>query len=122
MACEHHFSVAACFRVQDPRYADWDREGEALGQYFHSPERGTLQGCNADPSGRRVDKWVRDQKGDIQSWNTESESDMLWTVFAIFLILWGLGLLTGYTMNGFIHILLAIAIVVMLVEVTRGRR
>ncbi|RPJ19085.1 MAG: lmo0937 family membrane protein [Desulfobacteraceae bacterium] len=47
---------------------------------------------------------------------------MLWTVFAIFLILWGLGFLTGYTMNGFIHILLAIAIVVVLVQVTRGRR
>jgi hypothetical protein len=47
---------------------------------------------------------------------------MLWTVFAIFLILWGLGLLTGYTMNGFIHILLAIAMVVMLLQLTRGRR
>jgi hypothetical protein len=47
---------------------------------------------------------------------------MLWTVFVIFLLLWGLGLLTGYTMNGFIHILLAIAIVVVLVQVTRGRR
>jgi uncharacterized membrane protein len=49
------------------------------------------------------------------------ESDMLWTGFAILLILWGLGFLTGYTMNGFIHILLAIAIVVMLVQVTRRR-
>jgi len=47
---------------------------------------------------------------------------MLWTVFAICLILWGLGLLTGYTMNGFIHILLAIAMVVMLLQLTRGRR
>ena len=47
---------------------------------------------------------------------------MLWTVFVILLVLWGLGLLTGYTMNGFIHTLLAIAIVVMLVQVTRRRR
>jgi hypothetical protein len=47
---------------------------------------------------------------------------MLWTVFAILLILWGLGLLTSYTMGGLIHILLATAIVVVLVQVTRGRR
>ena len=47
---------------------------------------------------------------------------MLWTVFAILLILWGLGLLTSYTIGGFIHILLAIAIVVMLIQVTQGRR
>jgi len=47
---------------------------------------------------------------------------MLWTVFAILLIVWGLGLLTSYTMGGHIHILLAIAIVVMLVQVTLGRK
>jgi hypothetical protein len=47
---------------------------------------------------------------------------MLWTVFAILLILWGLGLVTSYTMGGLIHILLAAAIVVVLVQVTRGRR
>ncbi|RPJ22716.1 MAG: lmo0937 family membrane protein [Desulfobacteraceae bacterium] len=47
---------------------------------------------------------------------------MLWTVFVILLLLWGLGLITSYTMGGFIHILLAIAIVVMLIQVTQGRR
>jgi len=47
---------------------------------------------------------------------------MLWTIFVIFLILWGLGLMTSHTMGGLIHILLAIAIVVVLVQVTRGRR
>ena len=47
---------------------------------------------------------------------------MLWTVFVILLILWGVGLMTSYTMGGFIHILLAIAIVVMLLQVTQGRR
>jgi hypothetical protein len=47
---------------------------------------------------------------------------MLWTVFVILLILWGLGLMTSYTMGGFIHILLAIAIVVVLLQVTQGRR
>jgi hypothetical protein len=47
---------------------------------------------------------------------------MLWTVFAILLILWGLGLVTSYTMGGLIHVLLAIAIVVMLIQITHGRR
>jgi hypothetical protein len=47
---------------------------------------------------------------------------MLWTVFVILLILWGLGLMTGYTMGNFIHILLVIAIVVMLVRVIQGRK
>jgi Family of unknown function (DUF5670) len=50
------------------------------------------------------------------------ESKMLWTIFAISLMLWGLGLLTSYTMGGLIHILLAIAIVVVLIQVTQRRR
>jgi hypothetical protein len=40
----------------------------------------------------------------------------------ILLILWGLGLLTGYTMGGVIHALLVIAIVVVIVQVIKGRR
>ena len=47
---------------------------------------------------------------------------MLWTIFVILLVLWGLGLMTSYTMGGFIHILLVIAIVVVLVQDIQGRR
>ncbi|AOY56981.1 MAG: lmo0937 family membrane protein [Candidatus Vecturithrix sp.] len=47
---------------------------------------------------------------------------MLWTVFVILLVLWGLGLVTGYTMGGIIHALLVIAIIVVLVQVIQGRR
>ena len=47
---------------------------------------------------------------------------MLWTIFVILLILWGVGLLTGYTMGGVIHALLVIAIIVLLIQVFRGRR
>ena len=47
---------------------------------------------------------------------------MLWTIVVIMLILWLLGLITSYTMGGFVHILLVIAIVVVLVRVIRGRR
>jgi len=46
---------------------------------------------------------------------------MLWTIFVILLILWMLGLATGATLNGFIHILLVIAIVVVLLRVIQGR-
>jgi len=47
---------------------------------------------------------------------------MLWTLFVILLILWGVGLLTGYTMGGVIHALLVIAIVVVVIQVIQGRR
>ena len=47
---------------------------------------------------------------------------MLWTIAVILIVLWLLGLVTGYTMGNFIHILLVIAIVVVLVRVIQGRR
>ena len=47
---------------------------------------------------------------------------MLWTIFVILLVLWALGLVTSYTMGGFIHILLVIAIVVIVIQLVQGRR
>ncbi len=47
---------------------------------------------------------------------------MLWTIAVILIILWLLGLVSSYTMGGFIHILLVIAIVVVLIRVIQGRR
>ena len=47
---------------------------------------------------------------------------MLWTIAVVMVILWMLGLVTGYTMGNFIHILLVIAIIVVLVKVIQGRR
>ena len=47
---------------------------------------------------------------------------MLWTIAVLLLVLWALGLVTSYTMGGFIHILLVIAIVVVLINVIQGRR
>lgn len=47
---------------------------------------------------------------------------MLWTIAVILLVLWLLGLVTSYTMGGFIHVLLVIAIVVVLLNVIQGRR
>jgi hypothetical protein len=50
------------------------------------------------------------------------EMDLLWTIAVILVILWLLGLVTSYTLGGFIHILLVLAIVVILIRVIQGRR
>lgn len=47
---------------------------------------------------------------------------MLWTLFMVLVILWLLGLVTSYTMGGFIHILLVVAVVVLLLRIFQGRR
>ncbi len=47
---------------------------------------------------------------------------MLWTILVILLVLWALGLATSYTLGGFIHLLLLLAIVVVLVRVIQGRK
>jgi len=46
---------------------------------------------------------------------------VLWTIFVILLILWLLGLVSGYTIGGFIHILLVIAVVVLIIRLIQGR-
>jgi hypothetical protein len=50
------------------------------------------------------------------------ETPMLWTIFVILLVLWLFGLVTSYTLGGFIHILLVIAVVVIIIQLLQGRR
>jgi hypothetical protein len=47
---------------------------------------------------------------------------MLWTLFVILIVLWALGLVTSYTLGGFIHILLVLAVVILVVNLLQGRR
>jgi hypothetical protein len=47
---------------------------------------------------------------------------MLWTIFVILLVLWLLGIVSSYTLGGFIHILLVIALVVLVIQLITGRR
>ena len=47
---------------------------------------------------------------------------MLWTIAVILIVLWALGLVSAYTMGGFIHVLLVVAIVVVIIQVIQGRR
>jgi hypothetical protein len=46
---------------------------------------------------------------------------MLWTIAIVLLVLWGLGLVSAYTMGGFIHLLLVAAVILVLVRVIQGR-
>jgi len=47
---------------------------------------------------------------------------MLWTIFVVLMVLWLLGFVSGYTIGGFIHILLVIAVVVVLIRVIQGKK
>ena len=47
---------------------------------------------------------------------------MLWTVAVVLIVLWALGLVSSYTMGGFIHVLLVVAIVVVLIRIIQGRK
>lgn len=47
---------------------------------------------------------------------------MLWTIAVVLLVLWALGLVSSYTMGGFIHILVVAAIVILLIQLVQGRR
>jgi hypothetical protein len=58
-------------------------------------------------------------------WTTFHEKErtlMLWTIFVILLALWLLGMVTSYTMGGFLHILLVLAIAAALIRIIQGRR
>jgi hypothetical protein len=50
------------------------------------------------------------------------EKSMLWTIFVILLVLWLLGLVSSYTLGGFIHLLLVLALVVLIIQLITGRR
>ena len=47
---------------------------------------------------------------------------MLWTFAIVLIVLWALGLVSSYTLGGFIHILIVVAIIIVLVQVIQGRR
>ena len=53
---------------------------------------------------------------------SNSEDDMLWTIFVILLVLWLVGVVSSYTLGGFIHILLLLALVSLLIQLIGGSR
>ena len=52
----------------------------------------------------------------------EGRFSMIWTIFVVLLALWFLGLVTSYTLGGFIHLLLVLAVVMVLIRLIQGRR
>jgi hypothetical protein len=54
--------------------------------------------------------------------STRRIKTMLWTIAIVLLVLWALGMVTAYTVGGFIHILLVLAVVAILIQVIQGRR
>jgi len=52
----------------------------------------------------------------------EEETTMLWTIFIILLVLWLVGLVSSYTLGGFIHLLLVLALIVLVINLVTGRR
>lgn len=50
------------------------------------------------------------------------ETNMLWTIAAVLMVLWLLGLVSSYTMGGFVHLLLVAAVIVILFNIFQGRR
>lgn len=67
---------------------------------------------------------LRDRAKEIGSHTIvgKAERPMLWTIFLILLILWLLGVVSAYTLGGFIHILLLVALAVLLINIIEGRR
>ena len=53
---------------------------------------------------------------------TTTEGFMLWTIFVILLVLWLLGVVTSYTLGGFIHVLLVVAVIIAILQLIQGRR
>ena len=47
---------------------------------------------------------------------------MLWTIFVVLLVLWLLGVVSSYTLGGFIHVLLVVAVILLILQLVQGRR
>jgi len=65
---------------------------------------------------------LRVRFGRISLFSGRKESSMLWTIFIMLLILWLLGLVSSYTLGGYIHLLLVVAVIVLVVNLLTGRR
>ena len=77
------------------------------GDRSHAAPRGSSLGCLVGP---------------MTAAANPEEVTMLWTIFVVLLVLWLLGVVTSYTLGGFIHLLLIVAIVLAVLQVLQGRR
>ena|SRR5215469_15837011 len=66
--------------------------------------------------------WPSNVAGLVPADLNRGAGDMLWTIFVVLLVLWLLGVVSSYTMGGFIHILLVLAVIALLFQLISGRR
>jgi uncharacterized protein DUF5670 len=59
---------------------------------------------------------------DLSTQTASKEKPVLWTIFVILLVLWALGLVSSYTIGGYIHLLLVVALVILLINIIQGNR
>jgi hypothetical protein len=59
---------------------------------------------------------------DAQCLSTIARRAMLWTLFVVLLVLWFLGVVSSYTLGGFIHVLLVLALIAVVLQLIQGRR
>jgi len=75
------------------------------------------RGVILNPASAQLNRYEREPGTE-----TKGGTNMLWTIFVIVLILWLLGMVSSYTVGGFIHLLLLIALVVLIFQLLTGRR
>jgi uncharacterized membrane protein len=71
---------------------------------------------------KRATRSILHRESSFALQHTRKDIIMLWTIAVILIILWILGLVTSYTLGGFVHILLVLAIIVILYNVISGRK
>jgi hypothetical protein len=86
-----------------------------LAELARCSDRAGTRGCFSQPT-------LDAASADNRSTKLRKVNSMLYTIAVVLLILWVLGLVSAYTMGGFIHILLVVAIVMVLINLISGRR
>ena len=90
-------------------------------QLDRAPGEGRTQTKSRLNDGRQARERVN-QVGQRRQPKLKGETTMLWTIFVILLIMWLLGMVSSYTLGGFIHLLLLLALVVLIYQLLTGRR
>jgi Flp pilus assembly protein TadB len=84
--------------------------------------RGELIPRRHPPAGRSLEVARRRPTRFHATMSWKEEKQMLWTIGVVLIVLWVLGLVGSYTLGGFIHVLLVVALIVFLIQVIQGRR
>ncbi|HXE56703.1 MAG TPA: lmo0937 family membrane protein [Gemmatimonadales bacterium] len=92
-----------------------------LGRPDRGNESGHLPRVGRSPGSEGASHDSSEAPHDLGETRTK-EFTMLWTIFVILVVLWVLGMVSSYTLGGFIHVLLVLAVVVVLIRVIQGRR